>query len=436
MKRNIIPKALRWSLIYSIISLAMLCQGELLAQEISKTFTKELKVAPYSKIISKGPRNMAYASDGRMSSSTKDNKYVLIPGGNDDVPALIIKDYQVFTWEENKIRQIVQIGIVPDEDTPDEAQKLMDKLKIRLTHHADGSIPIDDNLNIAKFGFVNGFFKRNTNTVTLENGEKFRVKSLTIASQIYIPEESNLNLNIELVGAKIGDIKGKLYLNCQGGSIQGGHIKEMKASFIYAKVNFKRIDSAWMNTQFAKISAEKVDYLEIGTEDLIEELDLDPRRERASRSALWGTNSLSTTSTYRLNSLGTLDIVETVNDKFFLGSVEALKSQNSTFSNYEIDKLGKDLNLRSKNGDLTIKSVSQGFNSLKLENSISTIVIGLEKTEDYRIELFRNNYTEYEFPEELSSLRESYQKPYLKGDKTKAGKITLGCESCKITITN
>lgn len=412
--------------LYSMLFLGMLYAEKAKGQEISRTFTKELSVAPNSHIVSKGPRHMTYESSGRMSSSTKDNVYTLIPGGNDNVPALIVKDYQVFTWKENKIRQEVTISVIPDEKDPQEAQKLMDKLKIRLTLHADGSIPIDDNLNIAKFGFVNGFFTRNTNTVTLENGEKFRVKSLIISSQIHIPSNANLTLSSELVGVSIGDLEGNLALTFQGGTIRGGKVKSMQATLLYAKAIFKNLGNVTLNSQVSSFTADKVDTLLVGSDNLAKLVEV--------KGSLFKKGRLSTATTYKIAYAGNVVLDETVNDKFYLETVGIMDSRNSTFSNYEIGVLKHALQIRAKNGDLNIKAVSKGFTSLQIENKLSEIEIGLGKTEDYLLEIFDNSYTEYVLPDHLSHLPNAAPKPYLKGKKEKAGKISIGCESCKISL--
>jgi len=398
----------------------------LIAQEITRTFSKELSVAPESHIISNGPRYMAFESNGRMSSSLVDKEFTLVPGGNDDIPALLIKEYQIFTWELNKIRQIVEIKILPDEDAPEEAQQLMDKLQIRLTLHADGSIPIDDNLNIAKFGFVNGFFKRNTNTVTLENGKKYRVKSLIISSQLTIPSNARLSLKVKYISVSLGDLKGSLHLISESGSLRAGNINKLDAILNFTQLSVLDIDSARVNVHNSSFAAKNIRSLVVGSNELT--------MNDEAKKALFYDKRKSTASTYTFESVTRLRIQETVNDKFFLGALGSLVSHHSTFSDYQIASLKDRLDLRAKNGDLRIEELASGFNSVKIENNVSTITIGLGKTKDYQLEIFQNKYTEYQFNEELSSIKDFPQNPYLKGNKDKAGKIVLGCESCKIIL--
>ena len=420
MKKNMIKKALRCSLIFSLSMQGLLIS----AQEISRTFSKSIQVSPEVAIFTKGPRALTIEMSGKMHMTSRKDDYILLPGGNNGVPALVIKDYTVSTWDKNELQQTVDITILPDEAAPQDATDLMNHLTMNLQPYLSNKIKIDDNLNISKINMVNGFFKSNITTITLTNGKQYQIKSMTIKSSLQIPRTCQLNISSKYVGIYIGDHTGKLQLDLESSEVTLGNANQLEASLKFVNLTGKHITSAKLTASNTQFSVDKVDTLIIG------------KPVHQSTGSLFGHKASSSSNKYLLETAGRLLIQETANDQFQIGALDHMSAANSTFSNYDIKSLHGSLNLSAKNGDLNLQTVKEGFESIIIDNHISTVNIGLQTTSNYKVEIDRNIYTELNFPIHLSTTKTELSPGtiFTKGNADKAGKINLRCDSCTIFL--
>ncbi|MEM8892305.1 MAG: hypothetical protein AAGD28_30280 [Bacteroidota bacterium] len=416
----------KWSLVFSIIILLFFAPLQAQDQKLTKSFHKEIEVEEFSQIISQGFWNMEMESHGRMSSSREDRDYIMVPGGNDDVPALRLKEYHIRTWDKSSVKLEVEIVVIPDEDDPEEAQGLLDELSINLKRNEKNELLIDENLNIAKFGFENGFFSRNVNTYTLENGKSFRAKGLSIQAELFIPKKSNLYLRYQLGYITVGDLEGKLQADLLSSRLTGGNVKEFEGRFqFYAKVAFNQIEKATIQSDNSEFKVQELGSLSLGNPASMEAPIPLLESQRHQRSSL---------SKYYLDKVGQMEIYESTNDKFKIGQLGSLTSLHSTFSDYEIKELQNSLQLRAKNGDLKIEAIHADFTSIEVDNRISEIQLNLAGVPNLNIHPLHISYTEYHLPEKMKQSLIESQTAYHKGSKDLAGEIKLLCNSCVLTI--
>lgn len=434
MKKNTIKKAPRPSLVsrsYLLnnclpLFIFMIAAFVVEGQELKNTFSKEITIVSGGSITTKGPLHMDFEMNGRIAMDWNNKFYQIIPGGNDGVSALLIRDYQIFTWAKNTVKQEVEISILPDENAPLEAKQLMEALSLTLVENASGAIVIDDNLNIQKFGFTNGFLKRNTNKITLENGKAYRMKGITIKSTLHIPKASNLTLSSKYLGVSLGDLDGKLHLDLQNAAITAGDVKELAANLDFCEASFKQLGKVVVNCKKTTFIAESIEKMTVGSNDLA--------GQAIYKCNLHGRGAKSSLSKYSLQSVEEIEILETTNDNFAVGNVKNMKANYSTFSNFEIGKLEESLYLNAKNGDLRINELAANFKKVELDNHISSIHLNMKASPNYRIKLQENEYTELDFSENIKRLKQNDAQVYLKGKEATAGKIDISCNSCKISI--
>ncbi|MEL6254494.1 MAG: hypothetical protein AAFR87_20970 [Bacteroidota bacterium] len=419
--------ASKWSLAFSILIFFFLQASLAQNEKLSKSYQKEIEVADFPQIISQGFWDMEFESHGRMSSKRKNRDYIMVPGGNDDVPALRLKEYFINTWDKASVKLEVEIVVIPDKDDPDQAQELLDELQIELKLNEKNEILIDENLNMAKFGFENGFFSRNVNTYTLENGKSFRVKGLSIQAALFIPKKSHLYLRYQLGYITIGDLEGKLQADLLSSRLTGGRAKEFEGRFqFYANVQFTQIEKASIQSENSEFKVEELGSLSLGNPTQMEARIPLLEAQRLQRS---------THSKYYLKKVGEIKVYESINDKFFIGQLGSLTSLHSTFTDYEIKELHSSLKLRAKNGDLKIEGIKSGFSSIEIDNKISEIHLNFSSLENLEIRPFQHSYTEYDIPEKMKKILMEMKTTYRKGTSSKAGKISLLCNGCVLRIT-
>lgn len=426
MKRNMIKIAPKWSLVYSILSILFLLPLQGQTEKLSKRYQQEIAVSEFSQIISQGYWNLKLESHGRMRSSREGKDYILVPGGNDDVPALRLKEYRINTWDKNIVRLEVEIVLVPDDDKPEDAQELLDQLKIEVKRNEKNEILIDENLNIAKFGFENGFFSGNENVYTLENGKEFRVKGLSLQAALFIPKKSNLYLRSELGDISMGDLEGRLEADLLSCRLKGSGLGELVGRFqFYAKIEFDKINKASIQSHNSSFTAKEIGSLNLGQPSTLQARIPILEEQRQHRSSQ---------SKYQFDKVGSIEIYESTNDKFKIGQLGSLASLHSTFSDYEIKELQHKLSLRAKNGDLIIESIHSDFESIEIDNKISEIKLNLAGIDDLQIKAFQNSYTEYHIPAHMRESLIEKKAAYLKGSPNESGSIQILCNSCVLRI--
>lgn len=448
MKRNSINKMKRWNSISKcwiiwklktplfqrvgiLILLFSLSEMPIKAQTITKTFTKEEKVPPNISIITEGPQAISYEMHGSMSSRGSEEGYILTSDPYGKNVVLQIGDFHIHTWKKPVVKQEIQISLQSEDNEQKQIEDLINNLKIDFQIDANNRIAIDGNMNIEKFELINGWFRRDRNTVVLEDGSKYNIGQIKIKSSLYIPESSNLEIFTENLSLQIGDLTGNLSIDVLGGTIKAGNVNRLEANLPFCTASFNEVTVAEINTNNSKIKAKSIKELQVGSLEL-------SKRWKYGRSIFSSMveQSNSTMSRFSIEKVDKLTISETINDFFVLGEVGTLKAPYAKFTDFEIQQLHHALQVGVNNGDLKIRNISNGFSEIEIENKISTIKLG-GITDLTHFDLNTNNtFTEEHITDSILKLnkREGKKKSYLKGDPAKAGIIDIRCESCTIYI--
>lgn len=415
---------------YTAILLLFFSQTFLTAQSLSRTYSKEIQVMDTVTIHSKGSLDLNWEMHGEIHSKGTADGYEMISGSAKSPITIKLHHYHIHTWEKDQIQQSLKITVTPDEDHPEDAKRLLDRLQINLESNEASSITIDDNMNIKKMKFTNGWFRADKNTIILDDESVYHFASLEISPALYIPKTSNLNLITDYIGVIIGDLEGRLVIKSIGGKVQANNVQHLKAMLRHCMVRFNHIGLAEVNAEATEFSAEHIDKMIVGSLALAKYAAFE---ESPSLFSLKSTG-YSALNKYFLGHVGQLSVAETTSDEFQIASVDKLISLQSTFSNYHIDELKKILEISVRSGDVNIGSISEGFGHMDIFNTISTITLGLKKTNHFNLSTYANPFTTYTIPSYLQQIEQQkgQKKNYLQGDKEKAGKIDIRCESCKV----
>ena len=404
MKANIKSKARKQDLVCKINWwLAVAISGFILpiqnvrAQEITKQFTDEITIENDNIFIETKGTNYGLKCSGTISI-TKSEELITISDESRSVRFIVDRNTDIKTHTGNSIRYVTNVVA-----SGPGAKSLMQSLRYKLKEIMPGYVYVKCLLNIENFHVTNGWFRPNRNAIVLADGSSHEVEKFSIGTTIWIPEKSNLILSgNRRIGFNVGKLKGgKLSAFLEYGNLNCSSVTEVEADLKSCEATFENIGKGTFDLQQGKLKIRNADDLTI--KSYLSKVDI--------------------------TKVDSLNISGTSNDKFNIGQVQNIKSLNSWFSNYEIGKLYKSLNMKVINGDLSIKEIQAGFEKIRIKNSVSTIRLGIEELKNYSLSSPNINKTEIEGLEEQGF---SNNQSGFKGDPKLGGKIILNCENCKI----
>lgn len=429
MKSNINPTVLLFSLIFSLI-----ITTTLQAQKLTKTYSKEMAVEPFTNIKINHPHEIVYSMNGAMSSNYEaEEGYVLRPGTKNETPCLIIKEYTIHTWDQNVLKQEVNISVLPEKGKEKVAQEFINQLKIELPAVVNNRTTIDGNMNIEKMELMNGWFRRDRNTFILNNGKSFDVQQVIIESKLYVPKKTNIEIESDrYLGLKIEDLEGLLKIHADFGFIKGGNLKSLQANITYFKATFKEVESVILNARNSEFQAQAVGEMTIGSLELLS--------ERSIFNPLFGddfSNSpLSFANKYRIENIERLTIKSSGNDQFNLGNVVQMEGYNLTFSSFFIKNLDQKLSLKNRNGEMTVYQVNPDFERIEVGNKFNIVELNLQNAPNFQLFTYKEDQATLRLADGINQIPNSKNSKllYQKGQKGKGGVIDLNCAACTIIV--
>ncbi len=425
MKKNMNLLCLVCSLIFSLVS-------TIHTQTITRIYTASLAVPKKASFEIINAQSLEYEMHGSMSSGGGEEGYIIRPGLNGEIPCLIIRNYQVKTWEKDSIRQEVKIEVMPNENSTKVANELLNNLKISIPQKRRDVYAIDGNMNLKKMELINGFFRKDRNTFILDNGKKYDVRQLLIESTLYIPKQSNVILNTDYVGLSLEDLEGQLSINAKYGYLNANNVKEIIGNIQNFDANFKEVEKMTINASYSTINASKVKELQIGAPELLTSKE----HENGLFNKVHPSNAFSFSNKYRIEKIENLTILNSGSDQFNFGTITNFRATNSNFSNYYIKYIQHSFNINGKNGDITIYDVAPNFAQINIDNQISTVELNMKKLDNFKVKVASKEKTELRFAKYLveDTTKLGGASNYFKGNKKSGGIVTIDCEYCEIII--
>ncbi len=400
MKTNMIKTVRKLSLSFSLLIISI---GVHNAQVLEKVYTSEIDISKNAKIFVNGPKNFDIEGHGTLSISSEDQKYVI--KGKDWKPIVKIdQDFKINTWDESKVKQLIQLKV--ETVNPNQGQELLKKLQLTLEENAAGIVNINCNLGMEKIEIVNGFFRKDRTTLSLKDGSSYDIKKLEVSATLFIPKTNDLELDLRFISTTLGEHTGKVKARLNNAGFNSESVNELDLKIAFSTVRLQEINQLKLDSESSQLSIKNIDKLQ----------------------------ATSSFSKYILGSVDQLILEKSSSDNFSIKEVKDIRSTASTFSDFRITNLFKNLDIKANSGDIVVDYIKQGFEKIQLNNSFSTISLGVEETTDYTIEVFNNPFTSYDYPKGLiETKKEDDTGAYLlKGNKSKAGIIQIRCESCKV----
>ena len=404
MKANIKSKARKRGLVYRLswyLAISAWCfiipTQNIDAQELTKKFTDEISIENENIFIETNGTNYGLRCSGTISI-TQSEELITISDESRAVRFIVDRNTDIKTHSGNTVKYVTNVIT----SGPD-AAALLQSLKYKLQETMPGYVSVNCLLNIQDFHVTNGWFRPNKNAITLEDGSSHEVEKFSIATTIWIPEKANLILSGKRgIGFNVGKLNGgKLSVILERGTLNCSSVTEVEADLKNSEASFESVEKGKFELQQGK-------------------LNIRDAKDLTLKSYL---------SKVNIDKVDSLRISNTSNDKFYFGEIQAIRCRSSWFSNYEIGKLHKSLDMKLVNGDISVKEIQTNFEKVRINNEVSTIRLGIEKLKKYSVLSSGVNNTEFEGLEEISFL--DNQNSSTSGQKL-GGKIILSCENCKV----
>ena len=419
MKKSIKNKPKEF-LYYFNFAVFFLCGNVIFSQTITKRFEKEISVSSEEKVEIKGPGSLPFESRGSLTLNTE-NGYALVPRDNNGVPAFIAQTLHIKASKDEKLRQVIDVNIVPHEKSPKDAEALLKALELDILRNGK-SYRMNNNMNIERLSFSNGFLKGTKNWIRLTNGKKYNVRSIEISASVQIPENLEVFIDAKYIDIMAKEFNGELHLKADNSSIYIDQLQSLKAELKTSKIEFSSIQKASIFAYNTSIEGKSVDTLMLG------------KANTRSEESLFSGHNTASVSRYTIDEIDFLNITTTTSDEFRFKTIGSLNIASSFFSNYSIQMLEESLTMNAKHGDIIIEEISNKIKEVDINNQLSKISLGVHNLQNYRVLFPKGVYTEKELPPNLNTSLDNGTEIFTKGTSTNSKPITIRCNSCKVYI--
>jgi len=177
-----------------------------------------------------------------------------------------------------------------------------------------------------------------------------------------IPEYLNLKIDNKYGDVYMEDCSGKVSLSLSNGSLKAGSIgneSSITISFCDAVIN--SIPSGKIDASFSEISLENAGNLSI----------------------------TSISSKYDINKAANINF-ESRRDKFIFNEINSMTG-SSYFTNFNIEKLDKEISLETRYGDLIVGLIAGGFESVSLNSGYTDISLHFDENASYDLNIRHMN---------------------------------------------
>ncbi len=198
-----------------------------------------------------------------------------------------------------------------------------------------------------------------------------------------IPYESRIQINYFInapdylnirITNKYGDVwlensTGKFSLNLSNGSFEANSLNDASdITLTFCDATVKKINKGNLNTSFSEVVIDEVPDLSLS----------------------------SVSSRFDIGKAGRLH-VQSRRDKFFIGSVETI-SGDTYFTSFRIDEVGKEINLETNYGSLTVDRIVKNLELVTLNSSYTDIELNFDPDVSYNVDI-RHLHTFLVLPE-------------------------------------
>lgn len=424
MKKYSLPQINTLVLKFNLVLLVLIlcCQTPSVMAQVTQSFIEELEVSDPVSIISNVPADLDCIVKGSLNTENSLDRYT-ISDGKGQSRLSILKELKIATWDKNIIRQETTITIDADEEI---TEAILTKLSINLKVNAQGEVVIDCNMNINSFSMKKRRWRNKVDCkIHFDDGSSYLVNHLEIESYLIIPKYSSIGItSTRNCTLKVGELDGDLDLALNYAEVYGTTVNNLQASLSSCyTVIFDKVDNAIISSSNSYVSIREADSVSIGTASLHDASLLSHLHLRSSNSAQ---------SSYHFVNVRELVLNDSVNDEINANIVDRINVSNTCYTDVRIGKLKSSLDMSSRSSDLFIKLIDADFESISLQNSLSTVSLGLAQVSGFKLKIDEEAYIEgLQLPSVISKRVDGWAVYNFGG---KGGEITLSCDRCKLEL--
>jgi hypothetical protein len=256
------------------------------------------------------------------------------------------------TWPKNEVSLKIEIlAYGKDENAAD---KLMDRVEFDFKQS-------DDFLEIESvFDRKKSFFKDLINTVGDYSASLMSKHKLQVNYELMIPETAaSITIDNRFGDIHMGDVRARLNIKLSHGNFRANKIEDYsKVTVNYGKAKIKEIIELSMSLKGAELELEKAVNLKL----------------------------LSSSSVINIEKVGVLDL-ESTNDKIIINELDDI-SGDVNFSEISISLLVESCRLNQSYGELSIKNVLDGFQSIRLNGKSTDYKLIFSKNSNFETNIY------------------------------------------------
>lgn len=270
------------------------------------------------------------------------------------------------SWNKNEVKIIATVRAEAENESDIEALFKDISLKPKAS---ENQIDLSNSLFInQKADYEIGSFLRintgNTKKVELSNGEKIKLKNLRVKYEIFLPVKTRLNLRSSYGQVKIiGDLMGETSFDFHSTSFTAENLGRTKISLKYGNAKFISLKDAKLALFEGDMSFEKGRELEINSKysklkiNQANKITLTSFEDKIKIEKLDELEANMKYGNLEIKESRFIDLSIAYELEVDLGKVEQLKSANSKYSSYKVNKVEDLLFAQSFEDRLSINSV-------------------------------------------------------------------------------
>jgi len=383
---------------------------------------------------------LAMGMDGYGQGKKLEKTYRWIYQVNEDVN-FAFENYDcnltIHTWDKPEIEYVMTVDATLKSE--EDARRLDEYIMDLKFSNSTSSVHIDNRFWTSKKAIMG------RKTMTLKGARTIRFSEFKMKGEMWIPENSNLNLTSKYSEIEVGDLNGRVSIDLYNDKLYGGLVnsnikiaakystleftdmKDINADIYNTTVEAGDIGSLSIVSKYSKFkvgNAGKVDVdayndkYTFGTTGDIRFIDKysDLRAEQTGHTELDCYNStviisrvedvdlISKYGTYEFKEARNLNIATAYTDKYSVDSLGTLNITDSKYGVFKIAHLERSLLLNEGYSDKVFVTKTGNLKEVKVNGKYVVLEMALDKDYSYR---FKANvkYPEFDINEESMNVR-------------------------------
>lgn len=411
-----------------------------------KKINKEVEITPDTKIYTKGLRTPKLRVNGTINTNSEIGAYTLKGLGKKTV-LRVDRKFNVHTWDRPFVKQEMTIKVEAKDKATEEA--ILRAIEASLKLDPTNTLVVDYLVGIDMITMVNGWFKRDVNSLEFDDGQNYDFNTLIISGSLTVPKDASLTIEGDYLDIKLGSFTGSLNLNLNDSRCEGRYVKQLDGKLNASKINIHQVGTAEISAHRSFFFIEEVDSIMLGNKRYF----LDDIFSMSSFGTdQFGRNLTSQDKNCSLNEIDLeqvnyFSLANSLNDEYSIGQLMTGEFRDVAFSEIEIGQLQKGITGDVLYGEFNVFGFkSTTFENFELEATKTSLQIHTGAIPDFQTIITYNKSINsssglqdrgvVEAPGfQTARLLENNRVQFIKGGGEKlTNKVHLICNGCRVKL--